>query len=136
MSRVASLTDQCAGRWTLCQIPYADGLIFTPCDQCLAVGTERQPVHYKCVASEGLADELLSPDIPQPDRFVVAARGQCLAIWAKGQTADSPRMPLKDSQLSPALYTPQPDRLVPTARSQGFAVRAKGQAGHEFTMAR
>src|SRR5258706_13817438 len=64
-------------------------------------------------------------DVPQANRLIAAARGECRAVRAKRYGIDGIRMSAERRCYLPRLDVPQANRLITATAGQGPPVRAK-----------
>ena len=73
-------------------IPQPQGAIFTATEQAATVGCEGQAGHGGGMSLQRRPNAALF-DLSEQDRFVMAATGQCEAIWTPGHAIHLIRMP-------------------------------------------
>ena len=93
-----------------------------------AVWGKRECMHLAQLDAAVIQLHQLTPrlDIPEADRLVAAARGQCATIRRKRHGHDCTGMPLERFQKFPGGDVPQLHGPLMTGQGQGLAVRRKG----------
>jgi hypothetical protein len=109
--------------------------------QGLAVGAVRQAQHHLVVRGAVVVRQevgllLAAVHVPEPERLVGAAAGQCLAVTTEGDGVDPGRVSGQAGDLLARGRLPQPHRLVRAGGGQELAVRGERHARHAALVAR